>query len=165
MQINLALRRAGSTLIYGVPLWFRAASGVITGILVLVSIVTGSLGVGGTIITVLALAATLYEERWTFDPEHGTCEGRVGFMIASRKTRIAMSDIVRLRIDVFAKGRLDQQNRPSDEKLPPGSQARLIIDTKSDEHYMVDSVPVRRKPTLIQAATLLATACGVELEE
>lgn len=164
MQIDLQLRHAGSTLVYGIPLWFRAVCGAITGILVLGSIVTGSLGISGAIITAMALAATLYEECWIFDPEHGTCEGRVGLIIASRKTHIAMSDIERLRIDVFAKGRLDQHKTPSEDKLPPGSQARLVIDTRSDEHYMVDSVSARRKPALLQAATLLATCCGVELE-
>lgn len=165
MQINLALRRAGSTMIYGIPLWFRAVSGGITGMLVLVSIVTGSLGTGGAIVTALALVATLYEESWVFDPEHGTCEGRVGLVIASRRTRISMSDIERLRIDVFAKGRLNQQDIPPEDKLPPGSQARLIIDTRTDEHYMVDSVPARHRQALVEAGTLLATCCGVALEE
>lgn len=165
MQINLELRHAGSTLVYGIPLWFRIVSGTITGILVLVSIVTGSLGIGGAIITAMALIATLYEERWIFDPERDSCEGRVGLVVAARKTSIAISDIERLRIDVFAKGQLDQRDRPADDKLPPGSQVRLILDTKSGDHYMVDSVSVRRKPTLVQAATLLAAGCGVELEE
>jgi hypothetical protein len=165
MQINLELRHAGSTLVYGIPLWFRVVSGTITGVLVLVSIVTGSLGIGGAVITALALVATLYEERWIFDPEHDMCEGLVGLVFAARKTRIALSDIEQLRIDVFAKGRLDQRDRPADDKLLPGSQARLTIETKLGDHYMVDSVSVRRKPALVQAATLLAACCGVELEE
>ncbi len=165
MQINLQLRHAGATLVYGIPLWFRIVSGAITGILVLVSILTGSLGVGGAIITAMALLATLYEERWVFDPAHDLCEGRVGLLFAARKTRIAISDIERLRVDVFAKGRLDQRDRPADDKLPIGSQVRLIIDTKSGDHYMVDSVSFRRKASIVQSATLLATCCGVELED
>jgi hypothetical protein len=164
MQVYLALRRSGYTLVYGIPIWYRILASVLALVLLASAIFSGGSGILGTILLGIALFAALYEERWIFDGSAGQCTCRVGLVFAAKGPSFAFSDVAGLRIDLFIKGRLDQAARAPEEKLPPGSQVRLIIDTKAGESYMIESVPVRRRQPITASAAEIAATLGIPLE-
>ncbi|MBU0928231.1 MAG: hypothetical protein KKA67_10810 [Spirochaetes bacterium] len=163
MQIRLSIRRSGSALVYGIPRWYRIVSWAIALVLVAASAFSGGFGAPGLVIVAVAALAALYQERWTFDAEADACSGRMGLLFAAKGPDFKASDVARLRIDVFAKGRLDQGSLPPADKMPYGSQARLVLDTKSGDSYMLDSVPFRRRADLESTALLIAEELGVPL--
>jgi len=165
MQIQLTLRRSGNTLVYGLPLWYRLFSSLVVLILVLSAIMSGGLGIPGNIIIGLALLAALYEERWTLDLDTRRLSGRVGLVVVARSQSIPFMDIERIRVDTFAKGRLDQKALQSDEKMPPGSQVRLIVDTKTGSSIMIESAAFRQKAAMLVTARSMAEAMHVPLED
>jgi hypothetical protein len=165
MQVYLSLRRSGYRLVYGIPIWYRVVSSTIALVLLGAAVGSGGLGVFGTVLMGIALFAALYEERWVFDGDSGTCACRTGLVFVAKGPSFAFKDVARLRLDVFAKGRLDQKNPLPEEKLPPGSQVRLIIETMAGESFMIDSAPVRRKPALAAVASEIAATLGIPLEE
>ncbi len=164
MQIHLSLRRSGGVLVYGIPLWYRLSSALIALALAAAAVFSGGLGIAGNIIVAVAILAALYQERWTFDAPGDACGGRIGLVFAARGPSFRASDVARLRIDLFAKGRLDQKSLPPEDKMPSGSQARLIVDTKSGESYMLDSVSFKRRADLETSARIIAEALKVPLE-
>ncbi|HPE90581.1 MAG: hypothetical protein H7A27_03455 [Spirochaetaceae bacterium] len=164
MQIHLSLRRSGTALIYGIPLWYRIASSVIALTLAVSSSISGAPSLGALVVVAVAAAAALYQERWSFDAASGECSGRVGFVFAARGPSFKADEVARVRLDTFAKGRLDQNDLPPDDKLPHGSQTRLIVDLKDGESYMIDSVPVKRRSGLELSARAIAEALGTRLE-
>jgi len=165
MQIPLSLGRAGTRLVYRIPVWYRAVSGLVVLTLVASAFVSGGLGVIGYTIIGLAVLAALYEERWTLDTESGMFYGRVGLVFWAKGPSMPFSEVARVRIDTFAKGRLDQQILPPDDKMPTGSQARLIVETKTGGSIMVESVPWRQRAELTITAKAMAEAMNVTLEE
>ncbi|OHD28217.1 MAG: hypothetical protein A2Y38_01195 [Spirochaetes bacterium GWB1_59_5] len=163
MQIHLSLRRKGDVFVYGIPLWYRISSAVAALALTAASIFSGGLGIPGSIIVVIVILAAFYQERWTFDAGKDTCTGRMGLVFAAKGPTFKVSDIAWFRIDMFAKGRLDQKNLPAEEKMPGGSQARLIVEMKNGETFMLDSVLFKRRAELEAAAQTLAEALGIPL--
>ena len=164
MQVYLALRRSGYTLVYGIPIWYRILSSVLALVLLASAIFSGGLGILGTILLGIALFAALYEEKWIFDGNSGRCTCRIGLIFAAKGPSFPFSEVAGLRIDLFIKGRLDQRAPAPEEKLPPGSQVRLVIDTKAGESYMVESVPVRRRPSITASAAEIAATLGIPLQ-
>lgn len=164
MQIHLSLRRKGDLLIYGIPVWYRISSAVAALALVSASVFSGGLGIPGSAIVIIVILAALYQERWTFDVRNDACSGRLGLVFAARGPSFKASDIAGLRVDLFAKGRLDQKVLPAEDKMPGGSQARLIVDLKNGESFMLDSVLFKRRAELEAAAKTLSGALGVPLD-
>jgi len=164
MQVYLALRRSGYVLVYGIPLWYRVLASTLALVLIVSAFASSGLGILGTIILGIASFAALYEERWVFDGNASVCTCKVGLIFAAKGPSFPFSEVSKLRIDLFIKGRLDQNTPAPEEKLPPGSQVRLIIDTKAGDSYMIESVPVRRRPLLTVSATEIAATLGIPLE-
>ncbi len=164
MQIRLSLWNRNGRLIYGIPLWYRLLSGMTALILVSATVFSGGLGTAGTIILGIVILASLYEERWVFDAQAGSCTGRIGLVFAARKSSFAASDVSLVRIDIFAKGRLDQHDLPPLDKMPRGSQARLIVELVDGEHYMLDSVSLKNRGDLEMNARAIAQALGAPIE-
>jgi len=150
--------------VYGIPVWYRIVSGATALALVVAAAFSGGLGIAGNVIVVIAALAALYQERWTFDPGSDSCTGRIGLVFAAKGPTYKASDVARLRLDIFAKGRLDQKDLPPEDKMPFGSQARLIVETKDGEAFMLDSVPFKRRAELEASALAIADAIGVTLE-
>ena len=164
MQIHLSLRRKGDLLVYGIPVWYRISSAVAALALAAASIFSGGLGIPGSIIVIIVILAAFYQERWTFNTREDICSGRMGLVFAAKGPTFKASEISRFRVDNFAKGRLDQKNLPPEDKMPGGSQARLIVDLKNGESFMLDSVLFKRRAELEAAARVLADALAVPLE-
>jgi len=151
-------------LIYGIPAWFRAMLVLVVAI-VAAALAFGNRGsvIGWAVLAISALAA-LYEERWTFDRESGQASARIGLLVAARGPHFSLGDAERLRLDVFVKGRLDQSVVPPDDKMPWGSQLRLILHLRSGESYMLDSLPYKQGARLRRTAEELSRFLGVPLE-
>lgn len=164
MQVRLALWKSGSVLVYGIPAWYRAVLAFIAAVVAAASFSVGSVSFVGLAVAALTLLGALYEERWSFDAANGACGGRMGLLFAARGLSFQASEVSRLRVDVFVKGRLDQASPLPDGKLPPGSQARLFIDLADGQSLLVDSVPVRDRAGLERSAKSIAAAIGAELE-
>lgn len=164
MQIHLSLRRSGTALVYGIPRWYRIAASAIALTLAVSASFSGAPSLGALVVVAVAAIAALYQERWSFDAASGECAGRMGFVFAAQGPSFKADEVARVRIDIFAKGRLDQHDLPPEDKLPRGSQARLLVDLKDGESYMIDSVPVKRRPELELNARAIAEALGVSLE-
>lgn len=164
MQIRLSLWNRNGRLIYGIPLWYRLVSGITALILIAAAVFSGGLGTVGTIIIGIVVLASLYEERWVFDTVAGSCTGRIGLLFAARKSSFKASDVGLVRIDMFAKGRLDQHDLPPLDKMPRGSQARLIVELLDGERYMLDSVSIKNRDDLEINARAIAQALGAPIE-
>lgn len=164
MQIRLSLWNRNGRLIYGIPLWYRLFSGITALILIAAAIFSGGLGTAGTVILGIVVLASFYEERWVFDTKAGTCTGRIGLVFAARKTSFAASDVSLVRIDIFAKGRLDQHDLPPTDKMPRGSQARLIVELHDGQRFMLDSVALKNSGDMEMNARAIAQALGAPIE-
>lgn len=181
MEIPLSLARLDATgrpakgpetpssLVYGIPLWYRAASVAIALILVAAN-AAGSgepgwkPGVFGIVVALAAILAALYEERWRFDAASRAIQSRLGLVFAARRTDFSFDDVSRLRLDLFVKGRLDQSVAPPADKMPRGSQMRLIIELKDGQGFLVDSVAFKSRQRLERAGREIASLIGVDLE-
>lgn len=160
----MALWKSGSVLVYGIPIWYRAVLAFIAAVVTAASFSAGSVSFVGLAVAALTLFGALYEERWSFDTASGACGGRMGLLFAARGPSFQASEVARLRVDVFVKGRLDQANPPPEGKLPPGSQARLFVDLADGQSLLVDSVAIRARAGLELSAKSIAAAIGAELE-
>ncbi|MBN2875005.1 MAG: hypothetical protein JXM71_07910 [Spirochaetales bacterium] len=164
MQVHLTLKRSGAEYVYAIPVWYRITTIAIAAILTLSTVVAGGTGVFGAIIIGIVIIAALYEERWTFNTISRTIRGRIGLVFAAKGPSIGFDDVERLRLDVFAKGQLDQSALPPADRMPRGSQARIIVDTKGGDSFMVDSVPFGRRAELERTARALAEVVNAPLE-
>ncbi len=190
VEIPLSLKKhKDGRISYGFPLWFRILD------LAIIALIVGSIfvselapGVMAWVLVALLAVGSLFEERWTVRPDQRCIEHRVGVFPVLRKTSISFDSIVRFSIDMFARGTIpgsedeaavkqrgfsmlyDKQPtedvgrvaRPSTYKKP---YATLLIVTKDDATYLVDTQPAKRATHLLEAGTQLAKACGFVLQE
>ncbi len=168
MTVSLTLTKtmhegAPARITYGIPLWYRILSALITLVLLAAAFAAGGLGLGWIFVAVAVLGA-VYEERWTFDARDRSVKARMGLVFLSKGPSCSFDDIARLRVDIFAKGKLDQRSLPEPDKMPHGSQARLIAELKDGQALMIDSVPFSSREKLRRNGTELADFLGVALE-
>jgi hypothetical protein len=185
MEIPLVLRaRPGGRLVYSVSGLFRAAMAAILALMAAALFVDGGSPpeAFGWILMALTAFATLYEERWTFDPSAGRIAHRAGLVFLARRTDIALKDVERFRILPFVRGTLpgsgdeaaenaaaltgsrtdDSGRRRSRHKKP---YLRLCFETADGESYFIDALPARRAGELKTRAARISAACGKELVE
>jgi len=190
VEIPLSLKKhKDGRISYGFPLWYRILNlGIMA--LIVASMFVSELGPGvmAWVLVVLLAVGSLFEERWTVEPGKRCIEHQVGVYPILRKTRIGFDSIARFSIDMFARGTIpgsedeaavkqkgfrmlydkqptdDEQHaaRPSTFKKP---YATLLIVTKDDTSYLVDTQPAKRASHLLAAGTELAKACGFVLQE
>lgn len=190
VEIPLSLKKhKDGRISYGFPLWFRILD------LAIIALIVGSMfvsepapGAMAWVLVALLAVGFLFEERWTVDPDRRCIEHRVGVFPVLRKSSIDFDSIARFSIDMFARGTIpgsedeaevkqkgfsmlydkqptdDAQHaaRPSTFKKP---YATLLIVTKDDVTYLVDTQPAKRASHLLDAGTALAKACGFVLQE
>jgi hypothetical protein len=167
MSVTLSLTRiirGGSTigLAYGIGWPFRFALGSIALIMGIGALSAGGIGAGWLFVALPALGA-LYEERWLFDSQDRTVRGRMGLVFLAKGPSFSFSDVTSLDIDIFAKGQIDQRTLPAADKMPRGSQARLILHLKDGQSFMIDSVPFAARAKLRKDAQEIAALLGMEL--
>lgn len=167
MTISLRLSKiikGGATLglAYGIGLPFRFALGAIALIMALGALTAGGIGLGWIFVALPALGA-LYEERWIFNARDRTVQARIGLVFLAKGPSFSFDDVAGMDIDIFAKGQVDQRTLPEPDKMPRGSQARLILRLKDGQSFMVDSVPFAAKDRLRTDAQALADVLGANL--
>lgn len=149
-------------LAYGIGLPFRFALGAIAIIMGIGAASAGGIGLGWIFVALPALGA-LYEERWVFNGQDRAVRARIGLVFLAKGPSFSFDDVAGLDIDIFAKGQVDQRTLPEPDKMPRGSQARLILRLKDGQSFMVDSVPFAAKDKLLADARELAALLGAEL--
>ncbi|MCE5256483.1 MAG: hypothetical protein LLF89_06520 [Spirochaetaceae bacterium] len=185
MEIPLQLKkRKDGRVSYGLPLWYRIIILGILGIIVgSMSLAEGSPGAMAWILVVLLALSLLYEERWTINPSKQSIEHRVGIFPILRTTSISFSSISYFSIGIFARGTVpgsadeaaikekgyrtiygeqlteDGHNilRSFSGKKP---YATLLLVTKEDDTYLVDTLPAKKADRLLKAGAAFAEACG-----
>jgi hypothetical protein len=167
MTISLSLTRmtkGGSTigLAYGISWPFRFALGAIALIMGIGALTAGGIGAGWLFVALPALGA-LYEERWLFDGQARTVRGRMGLVFLAKGPAFPFSEVAGLDIDTFAKGQIDQRTLPAADKMPRGSQVRLILRLTDGQSFMIDSVPFAARDKLRKDAQEIAALLGIEL--
>ncbi len=167
MTISLRLSRlskAGVTLgiSYGIGLPYRIVLGAIALIVSMGAITAEGIGLGWLFVALPALGA-LYEERWIFNSQDRTVQGRMGLVFLAKGPSFSFDEIAGMDIDLFAKGQVDQRTLPAPDKMPRGSQARLILRLKDGQSFMIDSVPFAARDRLRKDAQEMAGLLGVEL--
>lgn len=165
MELPLRLsRRSTGELVYGVPLWYRIASGLVVAVLCASIAVAGGTGAIGVIVIIVSALAFLYDERWVFDPSKSVVRSGIGLLPVPHRDSFPFDRMTKLRVEIFAKGKTDQTNLPEADKMPRGSQARLIAEFDDGQSVIIDSVSWKRKPELEKTAAAIAAFCGTGLE-
>ena len=190
MEIPLTLKmRADGGVSYGIPLWYRVFS------FALVAIVVGGLASSGSapgvvawIVLALLVLGFLYEENWRVDASAKQLRHRAGVYPFIRTTTIAFDEIDRFELTVLAKGTIPGLSEEAADRTKAYSMMRhtdgedasnlklfksgrrkpyinLIVKTKNDDVYLIDTLPARRAARLPRAGKALAAACGSVFEE
>lgn len=114
---------------------------------------------------ILASLGALYEERWSFDLRAGELRSRIGLVFMARKRSYAFARIEGIGVERFVKGALDQAAHVEPDKMPRGSEARLLVELKDGSRLVVDALPYRDRERLIKAAERIASLAGLPLLE
>lgn len=185
MEIPLSLRkRPNGGLAYGIPLWYRAMTAVMIGL-----VVGGSLSGGGApnfvawIILVFLAFGLLYEERWVVDARGGKVVHLGGVWPVVKTTEIAFGEVEGLRLEAFARGTVPGSGDETEEKARAFAMMRgkdsndpikkqpsrfgakkpyinLVLRTRTGEDYLIDTLPARRAARFRKVGAAFAEACG-----
>jgi hypothetical protein len=184
MEIPLALReRRDGALVASVPIAYRiAAASALVALSCALLPGPAPPGALGWIVLGLVALATLYEERWVFDPSSGRVSHRVGLLVLARKRSIALGDLARVRVAPFVRGTVPGSADESSENAAALSGARIddsgrkralfkrhylciLLETDDGSLYFVDAGSARKGDDIRARAARIAAACGVSLEE
>ena len=190
MEIPLSLKkRPDGGLAYGIPLWYRAMTAAMIGL-----VVGGSLSGGGApnfvawVILVFLAFGLLYEERWVVDARGGKIKHLGGVWPVVKTTEIAFGDIERLRLEAFARGTVPGSSDETEEKARAFAMMRgkdsddpvkkqpsrfgakrpyinLVLQTRSGDDYLIDTLPARRAVRFRKVGAAIAEACGAEFTD
>lgn len=112
---------------------------------------------------ILAALGALYEERWSFDLRAGELRSRIGLLFIARARSYAFASIAGVGVERFVKGALDQAAHVEPDKMPRGSEARLLVELKDGSRLVVDALPYRDRERLTKAAERIAALAGLTL--
>ncbi len=167
MEITLTLvtkQKDGKTiLIYHISLIYRIIMSLIFILLALAVFSNKPVTVSGIIILAICLLALLYEETWIFDNNSGTIIYYFGLMIFKKKRVFSFQEIDNFSINHFARGKLNQETLPAPEKMPFGSQTRLILNLKSNSPVLINTTSFNRRKKLIDDAESIARYTNIAL--
>jgi hypothetical protein len=183
LSIPLVLRLpASGRMVYGLPVWYRAAMAAILGLLV-AALAQAGVRPGPLAWVVLALVALalLYEEAWVFEAGPGRVVHRGGLLVAARSTVIPFAEIERLLIVPHVEGtipgtedeRLENAAALAGRRTDDGGSRRsrhkkpyldLVLETDGGTRRLMDRVPAREGDRLRGTAAALAELCGKPLD-
>jgi hypothetical protein len=184
VEIPLRLKKDPSgRLVYSIPLWYR----IITA-LMLAAIIVALISSGGTpsivawIILILLVLGLLYEERWIADTKAKRFLHSGGIWPLVKTTSLDFSELEGFRLSAFARGTvqgsadekaeearayaiMEGRDRPDPAVksfLGMGHKKpyiHLIVYTKDNNAYLMDSLPARKASRLKKAGAAFAEAC------
>jgi len=193
MEIPLTLRkRKDGAIVYAIPLWYRLVTGAMLAVVAGSILESGEApSLIAWIVLLLLALGILYEERWTANPEVGELRHCAGILPFTTKVSIPFGQIASFRLSAFAKGTIPGTEDEHQEKerafallnasisssrglgterpnfLRPKrkSYLNLILATKDDQVYLVDSLPAAKAARFVKTGRALAEACGAEFTE
>ncbi len=186
MDFGLKFRtRRNGTIVASIPLAARAATLIVAVLLVASAFARDgeSLGAGGTVALVLALLASMYEERWTFDAATRTIRFRFGLLFLAKVRSWPFASVESVSLEAFRKGRAATGDDPAeggDENLPPPHAGfgpslkrvfasrrylRLVLCLSDAENLVVENAAASRAHNLRRDALEIAGLVGVSLNE
>jgi hypothetical protein len=194
MEIPLSLKKTSDgSLSYGIPLWYRIATGAM-----LAFVVGGAFSAGGRpslvawIVIVLLAFGMLYEERWIVDLKAKTITHKAGILPVTKTQSIPFTQVAELRLSAFARGTIPGSPEERTDKERAFSMMRgkdvsadgdgaakpsplkmnrrkpymnLILDTVTGESFLVDALPARSASRLLKAGSAMAEAAGVPFSD
>jgi hypothetical protein len=185
MEISLSLKKsAGGGLVYGIPLWYRVMTSALIAVMASGVFIAGSApGPIGWIVLALLLLGLVYDERWIIDPKAREIRHFGGLWPFPRAMRVEFDDIEGFRLSAFARGTvpgsesetkeqekafamMNGKDTNKGEKISLFRSMRrkpyinLLVNTKSGESYLVDTLPARRAGRLKKVGEAMAAACG-----
>jgi len=189
LKLNLVLRRkSDNEMIFSPAPWFRflflfLAIVIIIGIITIsTEEVSGSLIIP-IIIGIICLAASLYEESWSFDIENQIVSSRIGLILLNRKSSYSFTDIENLQLSLFLRGAESDGSADHEINLTrpfskentedaSGKTTKTIhkrwhqeirLNLKNGERLTVESLDSRGTEGLSKKAGLLSDFTGIPL--
>jgi hypothetical protein len=143
----------------------------------------GSYTIPLILVCVTGLSA-LYEERWIFDKNRNIFESRFGLLIFAHRKDIPLTELARVELDSFVKGRADNTagEQPSDSlqrsekahfhglfKAPQRRYiyriSRLRVMDKQEKAYVLDSNRAHQIEEFRLIGRKIADFCNIPFEE
>jgi hypothetical protein len=147
----------------------------------------GSYTIPLALVCVTGLSA-LYEERWIFDKNRDILENHFGLLIFSRKKSIPLTELARVEVDSFVKGRADDTPGALEDAQPSHSPQRaekahlhglfkapqrryiyriirLRVVDKQEKGYVLDSNRAHRIEEFLLIGRKIADFCGIPFKE
>ena len=184
MEIPLVFRaRKDGSLVYGLPLLFRAAMAALLALIAWALLMDGGAPSAAGWIAMAAVAfAALYEDRWIFDRHAGEIAHRVGLVFLARRTSIDLGEVTRFRIAPFVRGSLpgSADEAAQNEAALRGARAddssrrraahqkpylHILCEMQDGTRYFIDASTARKAAAMRAKAARIAAACGKELVE
>ncbi len=167
MEITLKIRHdtknGNNRLIYSLSPFYRVLMAFIL-VIVAAAVISGDTITPFSIIFVLVcITALLYKEEWIFDNTTLTCSYSIGLYFLNKKQYIPYSAIESFSIHHFAKGRLNQTTLPSPEKMPWGSQTRLILNRNEAAPLLINTIAFSRRQAIIKDGKTIAEFTKIPL--
>jgi hypothetical protein len=165
-RLKLTLKQVdSSTLALVFPLWFRIVFLGIASILLASMIAVGEFAAAPFIFLLIAVLSAGYTEAWYFSTESGVIH-RFGIYPFLKTSRIELSQVDRLKLERFTRGRMTTPEEPEDERkrrLFEADYTTLRLVTSSGETINIDTVKSNVSGDLVRAAEMIAALAGKPL--
>ena len=191
MELPLRLTKLkDGSLIYGISPWFRVMNSVFVVLIAAAFLVNNiPMSVLAWILEVGLALGVLYEENWKADSAGKRLVHKGGIYPFIKSTPVDFAEIEHFMLGALARGTVPgsseerdekaraqtMMNGSSDERSTPGGMfarnlrrkpfVNLILQTRSGEAYLIDSLPARKAKRLEIAGMALADSCGCQLEK
>ena len=140
------------------------------------------------ILLIITGLSAFYEERWVFDRKENVFENHLGLIFLSRKRRTALDQLVRVEINSFIKGRLEEREDPPEDagffksaSRPDRSSftsflgltpkrytvrvVKLTIVDKQEKTYVLDTAKGHRVEDFRRMGKRIADFCNIPFQE
>ncbi len=187
-KLNLILRRkTEDIMIFSPAPWFRILFLAFAVIVAVGIYSTASEGIDGSfivpfIITAFCIAASLYEESWTFDRENKTVEYKHGLIFLNRKISMPFNEIESLELNIFLRGNRSDGEIDNDKSFSnpfskentvetknwlkvvhPKYHQELILNLVSGEKRTIESIDSRNIEGIKKKAGILSDFSSIKL--
>lgn len=138
--------------------------GVVLAI-VLAAVLSSSLfSVSGVLVILVCFLALCYQEKWTFNAEEKTVIYQLGFIFLNKRRIFGFDEIENYSINHFARGKINQEELPPPEKMPLGSQTRLILNLKNAKPLLINTMSFSKRQRIVEEAEAIAEFSGLPLD-
>lgn len=168
MEITLKLARIKKNgkdlLLYTLSPVYRIVMGIVLTIVLVAVLSSGAFSISGVLVVLVCFLALCYQEKWTFDAQEKTIIYQLGFIFLNKKRVITFNEIENYSINHFARGKLNQEELPPPEKMPLGSQTRLILNLKNEKPLLINTMSFSRRQRIVEEAEAIAEYSGLPLD-